>query len=421
MAIKEIKDRRSSDEQEIVNKEWEAEAKALDEISGLNHTNIIQRIAAITRGNKRYFMFQWADGGSLGDFWKGLPRPTLDPQFIKQIMQQLRGLADALNELHNYEGSYRHGDLKPENILRFRDSTRVGILKIADMGLAKHHAVATYLRPATSTRYGTVRYEPPEVVTHKLSEEGRSRLYDIWSMGCITLELIMWLLYGYDELMKFNDSIKGSLEESSPYFIVDKDDSKVARVHPSVRACMEHISKDPECTGSTAISDLVEIVRTKLLVVALPQHRPSTLNLNEGSGNVAITDADAPKTLYPPPGPSRATAKNFRNLLDGIIGKGETNERYWFTGTPRDGLRGPRLVPSIVTQDLLSPDAALRPNSLVDRRRDTPPSGLSAQLAPSQRQNVSKLRWSILPKPAGDIFRSDLCTISGVSLYNFVL
>jgi serine/threonine protein kinase len=80
--------------------------------------------------------------------------------------------------------------MKPENILRFRDRTRVGILKIADMGLAKHHAVATYLRPRTSTRYGTVRYEPPEVMTHKLAEEGRSRLYDIWSMGCITLELI---------------------------------------------------------------------------------------------------------------------------------------------------------------------------------------------------------------------------------------
>jgi serine/threonine protein kinase len=410
VAIKEIKELRevkgvieppSTDEQEEVNKEWEAEAKALDEISGLNHTNIIQRIAAIKRGKKRYFMFQWADGGSLGDFWRDTPHPSLDPGLIKEIVLQLRGLADALDELHNFEeGSYRHGDLKPENILIFKDSTRVGILKIADMGLAKHHTALTYMRPPTSTRYGTVRYEPPEVVTHKLSDEGRSRLYDIWSMGCITLEFIVWLLYGYHELMKFNDGIKGTMEESSPYFKVGNDN--VAQVHPNVRACMDHISKDPECTGSTALRDLLEIVRTKLLVVPLPQHRPS-IGLDERSGSVAVTDADARLSptytpTYRPPGPSRATAKHFCGELDKIIGKGRENERYWFTGTARDGLKGPptRMIPSITTQEFLSPDSAIRPNPLPDRtgrRKDgASPTGLSAQLAPTPRQNVSNSR-----------------------------
>jgi serine/threonine protein kinase len=412
VAIKEIKDRGSSNEQVLLNKEWEAEAKALDEITGLNHKNIIQRIAAITRGNKHYFMFQWADGGSLGDFWKEEPRPRLDPEFIKEIVLQLRGLADALHELHTYEGSYRHGDLKPENILRFKDNTRVGILKIADMGLAKHHAVATYLRPATSTRFGTVRYEPPEVITHKLSEEGRSRLYDIWSMGCITLELIVWLLYGYEELTKFNDSIKGSLEESSPYFMVDRDNSKLATVHPTVQAFMERISKDRECTGNTAMRDLLEIVRERLLVVPLPQHRPSTLKPEERSGNVAVTDADDSPAPSRPPGPSRATAKHFRNLLDDMIGKGKINERYWFTGTPRGGLRGPRIVPSIVTQSFLSPDSAARPNQLVDRRTDTPQAGPATHLAPTQKQNVSELYCLIISNLVKDIFRSLPCKFS---------
>ena len=407
VAIKEIKELKevkggmdppSTHEEEEVNEEWEAEARALDDISGLNHRNIIQRIAAIKRGKKRYFMFQWADGGSLGDFWKDNPRPNLNPGFIKEIVMQLRGLADALHELHTYKGSYRHGDLKPENILRFKDATCVGVLKIADMGLAKHHTALTYMRPQTSTRYGTVRYEPPEVVTHKASEAGRSRLYDIWSMGCITLEFIVWLLYGYHDLMKFNDSIKSSVEESSPYFKVGIDN--VAHVHPVVRACMDHIFKDPECTGNggnTAIRDLLDIVKTNLLVVHLPQHRAS--NLASIAGNVAVTDTDSRLSpTYRPIGPTRATASHFHNLLDDMIGKGKEDESYWFTGISRENLKGPpsRKVPSIVTNDFLSPESANRPNQLVDRtarRRDTAtPSGLSTQLAPSSRQNVSSSR-----------------------------
>jgi serine/threonine protein kinase len=388
VAIKEIKELKevkggmdppSTDEEEV-NKEWEAEARFLDEISGLNHQNIIQRLAAIKRGKKRYFMFQWADGGSLGDFWKDNPRPNLDPGLIKEIVMQLRGLADALYALHTYKGSYRHGDLKPENILRFKDATYVGVLKIAGMGRAGHHTALTYMRPQTITRYQPVRYEPPEVVTH--SEESRSRLYDIWSMGCITLEFLVWLLYGYNDLMKFNDSIKSSVEESSPYFKVGNDN--VAHVHPVVRACMEHIFKDPECTGNggnTAIRDLLDIVKTNLLVVHLPQRAS---NLASIAGNVTVTDTGSrlsPTDL--PIGPTRATALYFRKLLDEIIGKGKEDQSYWFTGISRENLKGPpsRIIPSIVTNDFLSPESANRPNQLVDRtarRGDTTtPSGLS--------------------------------------------
>ena len=336
--LKEVKggmDPPSTDEEEVSNEEWEAEVRALDDINGLNHRNIIQCIAAIKRGKKRYFMFQWADGGSLGDFWKDNPRPNIDPGFIKEIVMQLRELADALHELHN-QGSYRHGDLKPENILRFKDATRVGVLKIAGMGLARRHTTPTYMRPQKSTQYGTVRYEPPEVVTHKTSEESRSRLYDIWSMGCITLEFIVWLLYGYHDLMKFNDSMKSFVGGSSPYFKVGNDN--VAEVHPVVRACMDHIFKDPECTsngGNIAIRDLLDIVKTNLLVVHPPPLRASI------GGNVVVTDTDSrASSTYRLIRPTRATASHFRALLDGMIGKGKEDERYWFSGISREDLKG---------------------------------------------------------------------------------
>ena len=315
VAIKEIKVGRvppSTDEEKAVNNAWQAEGRALEHISGLNHRNIIQRIAAIKRGKERYFMFEWADGGRLRDFWKDNPRPNLDSGFIKEIVMQLR-------ELHNYEGSYRHGDLKPENILRFKDATRVGVLKIAGMEL-----VSTDL----SYTSGTVRYGPPEVDPFRPSP-----LYDIWSMGCITLEFIVWLLYGYHDLKKFNNNVGWY----RPYFKVGNDN--VAEVHPVVRACMDHIFKDPECTGNggnIAIRDLLDIVKTNLLVVHPPPLRASI------GGNVAVTDTDSrPSPTYRPIGPTRATASHFRKLLDDMIGKGKEDERYWYTGTSREDLKGP--------------------------------------------------------------------------------
>lgn len=351
-------------------------------------------------------MFQWADGGSLRDFWEENPHPKLTPSFIREIVEQLRGLADALNELHHYDGgSYRHGDLKPENILRFRltkDKTEVGLLKISDMGLAKHHAVATYLRPPTSTRYGTVRYEPPEIVTQRLSDSGRSRLYDCWSMGCITLELIVWLLYGYKRLKDFNEGLKGQMQESSPYFEVKtKNGVQVADVHPSVRQFMEHISQDPECVGATivgtAVGDLLDIVRTKLLVIPLPQHRESFRPSNgyeSTQRKIAVTRADSDEVPVGLGG--RATSQQFCNALKRMLEKGKGNDRYWSTGTKRDGIQGPRPIPSINAQDsFLSPIAALRPKGLgplPERKKENGSLALPPQLAPgppAQTHNVS--------------------------------
>lgn len=183
-------------------------------------------------------MFPWADGDSLRDFWNTTPRPVTNAGTIMQAIDQLRGLADALATLHNFRGtqsadtdvhrdipviiqpagdaedeednmdeymsteSIRHGDLKPENILRFIDSSSgLGMFKIGDMGLAKRHVAATVERRGTSMRYGTRRYEPPETGS---TLEGRSRLYDLWSMGCITFEFMVWVLYGNDALVKFS-------------------------------------------------------------------------------------------------------------------------------------------------------------------------------------------------------------------------
>ncbi|KAJ4377012.1 hypothetical protein N0V86_006451 [Didymella sp. IMI 355093] len=192
VAIKEIQISRGNDKSGT-NKAWEDEARALESVNKLNHDHIIRCVAAIRRGDNRYFMFPWADGESLRDYWDKADWECPTKDMILEAVTQLRGLADALVSLHNnIKGvtsrhievdsddeedvtkpsvrihnaeneimkhqeiadakHIRHGDLKPENILRFVDQgTGLGILKIADMGIAKQHIVATQDRKHLTT------------------------------------------------------------------------------------------------------------------------------------------------------------------------------------------------------------------------------------------------------------------------------
>ena len=367
-------------------KAWDQEARALNLINNLNHEHTIQCFAAIRRGDHRYFMFPWANGGSLRDFWEAISEQTPNADIIRQTVIQLRGLTEALQCLHSVEvkspaqesdisttnipkvvvgddlaivddgqsESIRHGDLKPENILRFFDDqvntnhkTNLGILKLADMGLAKHHAVPTQDRQrATSTRWGTMQYEAPEAKA-ALEGQGRSRLYDIWSMGCIMLEFIIWILYGNRELINFHNQAMGETQGMQFYEI--RDGGSGAEVHSVVRRWMDHIQNtDPECSQTSAINDLLELVKSKLLVVDLPPRTPSSLSGKR-----------APMLQLPDPGESkrnyRATAESCLESIDQIVSK-LGNKQYLLTGKNRDNVR----TPAAISSNFLSASSARR-------------------------------------------------------------
>ncbi|KAL3299014.1 HET-domain-containing protein [Colletotrichum asianum] len=337
VAVKEILTNENDDElQQEVEQNFQIEAKALSEITSLDHDHIIERIAAITIGSRHYFMFPWADGGNLREFWKEYPNPNLSTNLIRQSMVQLRSIADALECLHHYNKNahYRHGDLKPENILRFKNETVVGTLKIADMGLAKRHTEVTDARLApTSTKYGTTRYEPPEAATNQL--KARSRLYDVWSLGCIMLEYIIWLLHGYGGVQQFNDEIyKGN---GCFYLVEQGGDQTKAEVHPTVIKWMNSLSNHQECSTQTAIRNLLELVRNRLLVVAL-QTGPETNASDISPTLFKLTPADPAEKS--PAGSFRAKATTVCSALDGMLDLGEGNQTYLLSNErPTDARR----------------------------------------------------------------------------------
>ncbi|KAJ3578871.1 hypothetical protein NPX13_g1697 [Xylaria arbuscula] len=219
---------------------------------------------------------------------------------------------------------WRHGDIKPENILIFRDKSWLGKMKIADLGLAKQHQFATEFRhQVTSTKHTTLHYEAPEAITNM--KEPRSRRYDVWSMGCIILESIIWLLYGsngLDEFYRENNRLKDHSRQTL-YFTAKSQPTEsgselVAHVSDvALHWIREMLERDPECQRYTAFRQLLELVRDRLLVVPIPSKSKPAENLH------------------------RATSSELYKEVENIRKTAEGDEDYLFTGTDRRNVKVP--------------------------------------------------------------------------------
>ncbi|KAF4892491.1 Aurora/IPL1-related protein kinase 2 [Colletotrichum fructicola] len=396
VAVKEIQASTQKERSKIVSN-WEKEAGVLQKMNQLNQPHIVRFLTAFRWGDQgeedHYLMLEWADGGNLRNLWERFERPSLTPGLIQDTVQQLLGLANALSKAHYPETgpNFRHGDLKPENILWFKSKSGngIGTLKIGDWGLAKQHLVVTELRSnQTTTQWGTRRYEPPEEAPGEGSNlllpnqpgKKRSRLYDIWALGCISLEFLIWLMYGRDELNQFNKSLgTNSLDIPRFYQLKQNQNGRSkAQVHDVVEKWMDHMARDKICRpGSTALGSLLELIRTRLLVVKLPERLATSPDLSKATGTlksdttsnvpgsphikesidfpntesipgIAIFEPEANESPIPPRidtgshrkvGAStgkvweRARATDVQDQMQIIAGEDE-DDSYWFTDQP---------------------------------------------------------------------------------------
>lgn len=371
---------------------WNKEVKIHHEIAQMNHPHIIDFICAIhgviiDRGPEHLLLFRWADQGNLNSFWKSYPNPRVSASLVQEIMIQFQGLAEALYKLHTprKKGSYRHSDTKPDNILSFSTPGRmssdehpdIGTLKLSDLGLAKYHVEATGYRHQTSAKYTTHRYQAPEAVT---DEDGaRSTRYDIWSIGCVMLEFVIWLLYGNDTLKWFNVQI--TTKSNGSWFMKK---GQTAKLHDTVAQTMNFmLESDPECQDGTAVGELIRLVRERLLVVHLGPDMKKLQRVETFKG-VDSTVNDIPSIQVEQiedgfvshrgdmdtriaqnlSAMGRATSEELFGAMKRIVSNGKESQHYWCTG------QGDRAQ---ITQELL------KVLSTTDRTR---PSGGDSFLAP---------------------------------------
>lgn len=320
--------------------EYNAEAMTLAKLSRLTHPHLIKCLATYQQAGKYCFMFQWAEGGNLRQFWANQDRVSRNMELMTWALLQMRGLAEGLKILHNYSGreNCRHGDLKPENILRFISpgGLELGQLVMTDLGSATFHAEETQSRGrGTGAGYGTIRYEPPEALWGRMKP--RSRRYDVWSIGCIFLEFSIWLLYGWDELESFNEGL-------DRYWL---NEGSSARVHPKVLACIERMHSDPRCQGESALGDLLKAIERRLLV---PEDGEADSELGSADITTSTAVSDRSEDIDEPEGGGsqiRADSRELDKVLGKMVKKMERILSYAFDESSWGDAKGRRLVVGI--------------------------------------------------------------------------
>lgn len=257
------------------------------------HAHLLSLLATFRLKGRYYLLFPYANF-NLREFWKNTPLPDFSETTVSWILHQCKAIASALHMVHEYRSTHeanlsvsnsdssgliegdpwledndrrygRHGDIKAENILWFagEEMGETGTLVIADFGLTTVHKKTS--RSEVNARYvtGSPSYEPPELMLHSKI----SRAYDIWSLGCLYLEFITWLVCGWDQLQHFPMAreMETSPAMSDDTFFTILESGNKAIVRQSVRDWMDDLHEMPRC--SVFVHEILNLISEQMLVV----------------------------------------------------------------------------------------------------------------------------------------------------------
>jgi eukaryotic-like serine/threonine-protein kinase len=142
----------------------------------LNHANIVQAIDVGEAGGYHYFVMEYVEGKTLyDDLSAGKVYGELEA--LNVIIQ----VAEALRHAHSV--GLIHRDVKPKNIMINKE----GIVKLADMGLARQTTDFEAAKMEKGKAYGTPYYISPEQIRGEIDVDERA---DIYGLGATFYHLV---------------------------------------------------------------------------------------------------------------------------------------------------------------------------------------------------------------------------------------
>lgn len=342
------------------------EVEMLKAFSNHQHPHLIKLLATYYRQGKYHLLFPYCPA-NLGKYWEDNRLPEFSLDTVRWALLQCKGIASGLSAIHEYKTSLtiaqgntdkssapsgkvqpgllgdnlvqglapagkerlygRHGDIKPANILwtdeylndEEGNYNELGIFLIADFGLMDLHGKGSRSDVEPDSITATPTYEPPE---RKLKVR-ISRAYDIWSLGCVYLEFITWLVSGYDGegLGVFSD-VRGKTgviddvnDDTFFTLIEDKPGRRLrAGVRESVTEWIKDLHERPRC--SKFIHDFLDLVSKNMLVVD-PNKRIHCGPLNSELRTMCQKGKENPDYLLKPiPNKPRPRGKHAEQLKD---------------------------------------------------------------------------------------------------------
>ena len=285
-----------------VSKEFRREFDMLSALTMKHHKHLVKLLACYKYKGRYHFLFPYANC-NLREYWKWVKMPYWNQDTCLWVLDQMTGLASGLNIIHNFnpnvplgtedfnlgvttarlrssavrrlvveggEEKYgRHGDLKPENILWSNDlgSHRgAGTLQIADFGLGRFHRLQSGSKDDAKNVNGSATYIPPEITLGIPV----SRAYDIWSLGCVLLEFVTWMLEGSRGLQDFTRArtqlAHDGVEDDTFYTILlTNNDHRRAEIRNGVSTWYNTLLQSRRC--SDMVRDLLAVISYRMLNV----------------------------------------------------------------------------------------------------------------------------------------------------------
>ncbi|KAL4882879.1 hypothetical protein BJY04DRAFT_216967 [Aspergillus karnatakaensis] len=209
---------------------YELELQNLSILGLVRHPHIVQLVGSYTYDNKDYFLFPWTEKDLETMLSQECP-PELRSAY--SMTHALCGLTSALSLVHNFtDGKFEaigcHHDLKPSNILV--DGAK---FLLADFGLSRFKEASE----GSNTTFRTVRgdYIAPECQNLKYPYENNEihRSADIWALGCIVLELLVFMRDGRGERASFKERRKFTVDKIT-YRLFHNQEGRVAVVDEKI-------------------------------------------------------------------------------------------------------------------------------------------------------------------------------------------
>jgi serine/threonine-protein kinase len=142
----------------------------------LNHNNIVQAYDVGEAGGYHYFVMEYVEGKTLYDDLAA-GKVFSEDEALDIVIQVAKALA------HAHANGLIHRDVKPKNIMINKE----GIVKLADMGLARETTDIELAQAEKGKAYGTPYYIAPEQIRGEIDIDGRA---DIYGLGATFYHLV---------------------------------------------------------------------------------------------------------------------------------------------------------------------------------------------------------------------------------------
>lgn len=262
--------------------------------AALNHPNIVQAYDVGKSGDIYYFVMEYVDGATVYD--EIAKRKRVPEEEALDIVIQV---AEALE--HAHERGLIHRDVKPKNIM----FTKGGVVKLADMGLARAMSDKEAAEAEQGKAFGTPYYISPEQIR---GEKEIGPPADIYSLGATLYHMVTGQVPfdGKDPTAVMRKHLKGELV--APDHVYQKLSAGISEVIEMMMA------KDPKARYQRCKDLLIDLraVRTK--------QNPPQAHKDFGAQDTAkllqeAQKASAAATIVPAAAPTQAGRLSVRPWL----------------------------------------------------------------------------------------------------------